>query len=195
MQEEEEVYRVNVDDDTHPSHEFINEPVRIPSPRGQQPNDKRGHSSQKYGGSGSRGIRRKKTFETTIQDTIAVHIQEVHNRAYHHLLANGAHHHLLTNGVKHLLLDNGAHHHLLNNGVHHPLNKGARNYPLNNGAHNYPLNNGAHNHLLNNGVHPQLINGAHPQLLNNGVVLQEQLPLMFNMDFHSGVNKKFQITH
>ncbi|CAN8268466.1 unnamed protein product [Cochlearia groenlandica] len=76
-EEEEELYRVNVDDDTHPSHEFINEPVQIPSRRGQpeerintQSNVRRGHSSQRSGGTGSRGSRRKKSFEATIQDII-----------------------------------------------------------------------------------------------------------------------------
>ncbi|CAN6840067.1 unnamed protein product, partial [Brassica oleracea] len=85
-QENEEVYRVNLDDDSHPSNEFTHDAVGINIGRGEQ-RGRRGSSSHSSGrrggsldrsggssgtnvGSGSRGSRRKQSFETTMQETI-----------------------------------------------------------------------------------------------------------------------------
>ncbi|CAH8278714.1 unnamed protein product [Arabidopsis lyrata] len=87
-QENEEVYRVNIDDETRQSNAFIREslhqnsspvaPFQIPTSRIQQRGGvRRGSSSQRGAGnsqistrSGSRGSRRKQSFETTLTDTI-----------------------------------------------------------------------------------------------------------------------------
>ncbi|KAH0885973.1 hypothetical protein HID58_062069, partial [Brassica napus] len=85
-QENEEVYRVNLDDDSHPSNEFTHDAVGINIGRGEQ-RGRRGSSSHSSGrrggsldrsggssganvGSGSRGSQRKQSFETTMQETI-----------------------------------------------------------------------------------------------------------------------------
>ncbi|XP_048635561.1 uncharacterized protein LOC111215893 [Brassica napus] len=84
-QEEEDVYRVLIDDDTHLVNENTNETVqhtgRRSHQRGRQNSQssiRRGSSSQRSGDnsrlpirSGSRGGRRRQSFETTIQDTIS----------------------------------------------------------------------------------------------------------------------------
>lgn len=87
-QENEEVYRVNIDDEIRPSNEFTREhlrqnsspaaPFQIPTSRVQQRGGlRRGSSSQRGAGnsristrSGSRGSRTKQSFETTLTDTI-----------------------------------------------------------------------------------------------------------------------------
>lgn len=84
--ENEEIYCVNIDDDTHPSNEFTRDTFRVPAGRGDQQSRlnsnssvRRGNSSNRSKGSSgainvgsmSRGIRRRQSFETTIQDTIA----------------------------------------------------------------------------------------------------------------------------
>ncbi|KAG5393857.1 hypothetical protein IGI04_023820 [Brassica rapa subsp. trilocularis] len=85
-QENEEVYRVNLDDDSHPSNEFTHDAVRINIGRGEQrgrhgssshSSGRRGGSLHRSGGSSgtnvgsdSRGSRRKQSFETTMQETI-----------------------------------------------------------------------------------------------------------------------------
>ncbi|KAG2303852.1 hypothetical protein Bca52824_032503 [Brassica carinata] len=84
-QEDDEVYRVTTNDDTPISNEYTHETaqnqVRRSQQRGRlnaQSSGRRGGSSQRQGGnarpimgSGSRGGRRRQSFETTIQDTIA----------------------------------------------------------------------------------------------------------------------------
>ncbi|XP_002891227.2 uncharacterized protein LOC9327289 [Arabidopsis lyrata subsp. lyrata] len=84
-QEDEEVYRVSVNDDTHPSNEFVPNTFRVPTRRNEQQNRvnsqstvRRGNSSHRSSGSsatnvgsGSRENRRRQSFETTIQDTIS----------------------------------------------------------------------------------------------------------------------------
>ncbi|KAL1203494.1 hypothetical protein V5N11_009855 [Cardamine amara subsp. amara] len=78
-QENEEVYRVNIDDESHPSTEFTRDPVQIPSSRIQQRGRvNRGISSQRSAGSsrvafgsGPRGAHRRQSFETTLTDTMA----------------------------------------------------------------------------------------------------------------------------
>ncbi|CAF2085487.1 unnamed protein product [Brassica napus] len=79
--EEEEVYRVIVDDGTHHLNEDTNETVRRCHQRGRQnvqSSARRGTTSHRLGETsrvplrgGSRGNRRRQSFETTIQDTIA----------------------------------------------------------------------------------------------------------------------------
>ncbi|CAN6999554.1 unnamed protein product [Brassica rapa subsp. trilocularis] len=88
-QENEEVYRVNIDDGMHPSNQFTHEnlrqnsspavdPFRIPTSRVQQRGGlRRGSSSQRGVGnsrgsarSGSQGSRRKQSFETTLTYTM-----------------------------------------------------------------------------------------------------------------------------
>lgn len=85
-QESEEIYRVNLNADTHPSNEYTEDPTRLPSRRGEE-RTRRGSSSRGSGrrgsisntsgrssgtnvGSSSRGNRRRQLFESTIQDTI-----------------------------------------------------------------------------------------------------------------------------
>ncbi|CAG7909922.1 unnamed protein product [Brassica rapa] len=85
-QENEEIYRVNLNADTLPSHEYTQESTRLPSRRGEE-RTRRGGRSERTGGRGStsqtsarnsgtnvgstsRGHRRRQSFETTIQDTI-----------------------------------------------------------------------------------------------------------------------------
>ncbi|KAG2311151.1 hypothetical protein Bca52824_022708 [Brassica carinata] len=85
-QENEEIYRVNVNADTHPSNEYTQDPTRLPSRRGEE-RTRRGSSSRGSGrrgsnsntsgrssgtnvGSSSRGHRRRQSFESTMQDTI-----------------------------------------------------------------------------------------------------------------------------
>ncbi|KAG2303528.1 hypothetical protein Bca52824_032179 [Brassica carinata] len=74
MQENEEVYRVNINDDTHPSNEFTRthqrhssaavDPIQIPSSRVQQQGKgRRGSSSQ-------RSSIPSRSFETTLTDTM-----------------------------------------------------------------------------------------------------------------------------
>ncbi|XP_010435895.1 PREDICTED: heat shock protein DDB_G0288861-like [Camelina sativa] len=88
IQENEEVYRVNITDETRPSNEFIQahrrhssvtvDPIQIPSSRVQQRGQgRRGsmlqRSARNYGvvhGSGSRGSKKKQSFETTLTDTM-----------------------------------------------------------------------------------------------------------------------------
>ncbi|CAN6912392.1 unnamed protein product [Brassica oleracea] len=87
-QESEEVYRVNISDQTRPSSEFSREPIRQGSPpelsfqnnasRGQQQGRTRRESgATRVGGSSrapartsSRGIRKKQYFQTTLTDTM-----------------------------------------------------------------------------------------------------------------------------
>ncbi|CAD5318494.1 unnamed protein product [Arabidopsis thaliana] len=84
--ENEEIYRVNIDDDTHPLNEFTRDTFRVPVGRGEQQSKlnfnssvRRGSGSQRSEGSSgaknvgsrSRGNRRKQSFETTILNTIA----------------------------------------------------------------------------------------------------------------------------
>uniref|UniRef100_A0A0D3CI36 Myb/SANT-like domain-containing protein n=1 Tax=Brassica oleracea var. oleracea TaxID=109376 RepID=A0A0D3CI36_BRAOL len=88
-QENEEVYRVNIDDEIRHSNEFIRDNLRqnsspaadsfqIPNSRVQQRGGlRRGSSSQRGAGnsqtsvkSGSQGSRRKQSFETTLTDTM-----------------------------------------------------------------------------------------------------------------------------
>ncbi|KAG2306780.1 hypothetical protein Bca52824_026528 [Brassica carinata] len=84
-QENEELYRVDIDDEMQPSNEFIRQnssdaadPFQIPTSRGQQRGGlRRGSSSQSGAGkswtsvrSGSQGSRRKQSFETTLTDTM-----------------------------------------------------------------------------------------------------------------------------
>ena len=85
-QENEEIYRVNLNADTLPSHEYTQDSTRLPSRRGEE-RTRRGGRSERTGGRGStsqtstrnsgtnvgstsRGHRRRQSFETTIQDTI-----------------------------------------------------------------------------------------------------------------------------
>lgn len=84
-QEDEEVYRVNVDDDTHPLNEFTHDTFRVSAGKSEQRSRLSSHSTVRHGsnsqrsvgrlssnvGSGARGSRRRQYFETTIQDTIA----------------------------------------------------------------------------------------------------------------------------
>lgn len=80
-QEEEEVYRVIVDDDTNPLNETVPNTIRRGQQRGRpnlQSNARRESNSERIvggsrlsGRSGSRGGRRRQSFETTIKDTIA----------------------------------------------------------------------------------------------------------------------------
>lgn len=87
-QENEEVYHVNIDDETHPSNEFRHkytrqnsqtvDPTQISASRVQQRGRGRRESTlQRSSGtsrisiaSGSRGSRRKQFFETTLTDTM-----------------------------------------------------------------------------------------------------------------------------
>ncbi|KAF2549658.1 hypothetical protein F2Q70_00022826 [Brassica cretica] len=88
-QENEEIYRVNIDDEIRHSNEFIRDNLRqnsspaadsfqIPNSRVQQRGGlRRGSSSQRGAGnsqtsvkSGSQGSRRKQSFETTLTDTM-----------------------------------------------------------------------------------------------------------------------------
>ncbi|WZZ65264.1 hypothetical protein YC2023_076634 [Brassica napus] len=90
-QENEEVYRVNIDDEIRPSNEFFRDNLRqnappaadsfqISNPRVQQRGGlRRGSSSQRGAGnsqtsvrSGSQGSRRKQSFETTLTDRMSV---------------------------------------------------------------------------------------------------------------------------
>ncbi|KAG2307777.1 hypothetical protein Bca52824_027525 [Brassica carinata] len=74
-QESEEIYRVNINADTHPSNEYTQDPTRLPSLRGEE-HTRRGSSSRGSGRRGSnsntssRGHRRRQSFESTMQDTI-----------------------------------------------------------------------------------------------------------------------------
>ncbi|XP_019100250.1 PREDICTED: uncharacterized protein LOC104780890 isoform X1 [Camelina sativa] len=86
--ENEEVYRVNINDETRPSNEFTQDhlqhnsshapPIHTPASRVQQQGGlRRGSSSQRGAGSsrisigsGSRGSRRKQSFEATLTDTM-----------------------------------------------------------------------------------------------------------------------------
>ncbi|KAH0911138.1 LOW QUALITY PROTEIN: hypothetical protein HID58_034459 [Brassica napus] len=87
-QENEEVYRVNINDETRPSNNFIRaqprkssatvDPIKIPGSRVQQRGKaRRGSTSQRPSvnsvlqGSGSRGSKKKQSFETTLTDTMA----------------------------------------------------------------------------------------------------------------------------
>ncbi|KAL1206948.1 hypothetical protein V5N11_005572 [Cardamine amara subsp. amara] len=78
-QENEEVYRVNIDDESRPSTEFTHDLILIPSSRIQQRGRvNRGRSSQRSAessrvaiGSGPRGPRKRQSFETTLTDTMA----------------------------------------------------------------------------------------------------------------------------
>ncbi|KAG2255086.1 hypothetical protein Bca52824_074380 [Brassica carinata] len=88
MQENEEVYRVNINDDTRPSNEFTRthlrhssaagDPIQIPGSRVQQQvRGRRGSSSQRSSipsrvihGSGARGSKKRQSFETTLTDTM-----------------------------------------------------------------------------------------------------------------------------
>ncbi|KAG2247290.1 hypothetical protein Bca52824_086918 [Brassica carinata] len=83
-----EIYRVNIDDETRPSNEFIRaqprqssmtvDPIQIPGSRVQQRGRaRRGSTLQRPSvksvlqGSGSRGSKKKQSFETTLTDTMA----------------------------------------------------------------------------------------------------------------------------
>ncbi|CAN6890683.1 unnamed protein product [Brassica oleracea] len=57
-QENEEIYRVNLNADTLPSHEYTQDSTRLPSRRGEERTRRGGRH------------RRRQSFETTIQDTI-----------------------------------------------------------------------------------------------------------------------------
>ncbi|KAH0899143.1 hypothetical protein HID58_048711 [Brassica napus] len=87
-QHNEEIYRVNIDDETRPSNEFIRaqprqssvtvDPIQIPGSRVQQRGRaRRGSTLQRPSvksvlqGSGSRGSKKKQSFETTLTDTMA----------------------------------------------------------------------------------------------------------------------------
>ncbi|KAH0896229.1 hypothetical protein HID58_045797 [Brassica napus] len=88
MQENEEVYRVNINDDTRPSNEFTRthlrhssaagDPIQTPGSRVQQQGrGRRGSSSQRSSipsrvihGSGSRGSKKRQSFVTTLTDTM-----------------------------------------------------------------------------------------------------------------------------
>ena len=87
-QHNEEIYRVNIDDETRPSNEFIRaqprqssvtvDPIQIPGSRVQQRGRaRRGSTFQRPSvksvlqGSGSRGSKKKQSFETTLTDTMA----------------------------------------------------------------------------------------------------------------------------
>ncbi|KAG7619688.1 hypothetical protein ISN44_As04g005980 [Arabidopsis suecica] len=85
-EENEKNYRINIDDDTHPSNEFTRDTFRVPVGRGEQQSRlnfnssvRRGSGSQRSEGSSraknfgsrSRGNCGRQSFETTIQDTIA----------------------------------------------------------------------------------------------------------------------------
>ncbi|CAA7053688.1 unnamed protein product [Microthlaspi erraticum] len=85
----EEVYRVNIDEETHPSNEFTYEhirrssstvdPIQIPTSRVQnRSRGRRGSTLQRSAGSsrvsqgsGPRGSRKKQSFEATLTDTMA----------------------------------------------------------------------------------------------------------------------------
>ena len=86
-QDNEEVYRVNINDETRPSNKFIRaqprkisatvDPIQIPGTRVQQRGKaRRGSTSQRPSvnsvlqGSGSRGSKKKQSFETTLTDTM-----------------------------------------------------------------------------------------------------------------------------
>ncbi|CAN6922737.1 unnamed protein product, partial [Brassica oleracea] len=87
-QKSEEVYRVNISDQTRPSSEFSREPIRQSSPpelsfqnnasRGQQQGRTRresgatrvGGSSRASARTSSRGSRKKQSFQTTLTDTM-----------------------------------------------------------------------------------------------------------------------------
>ncbi|CAF2027701.1 unnamed protein product [Brassica napus] len=87
-QHNEEIYCVNIDDETRPSNEFIRaqprqssvmvDPIQIPGSRVQQRGRaRRGNTLQRPSvksvlqGSGSRGSKKKQSFETTLTDTMA----------------------------------------------------------------------------------------------------------------------------
>ncbi|CAN6885497.1 unnamed protein product [Brassica oleracea] len=103
-QHNEEIYRVNIDDETRPSNEFIRaqprqssvtvDPIQIPGSRVQQRGRaRRGSTFQRPSvksvlqGSGSRGSKKKQSFETTLTDTMAG-FREFQRQSLQHLRPN-----------------------------------------------------------------------------------------------------------